>query len=69
MTQKRQLSAPVRHACRPCIRVNSIGVFQGPCDFCDLAPMGEHCVDCRFYIHDADPEFSKVVGDHFWELV
>ena len=45
------------------------GEFHGPCDHCDLAPMGEHCVDCRFYVYDLDPEFSKVVDEHFEELV
>jgi hypothetical protein len=28
--------------------------FRGPCEFCGLAPMGEHCADCRFYIIEFD---------------
>lgn len=42
--------------------------FRDPCVLCDLRPMGKHCVDCKFYQQDLDPEYSKVVDKHFWEL-
>jgi hypothetical protein len=48
--------------------ISIVDEFRGPCEFCDLAPMGEHCVDCKFYVYDLDPEFSKVVSANFWEL-